>query len=60
MSGWWITTDILARGGVKVLGPFETQELALTVRTLKERAERTGITYWVDEEEDDADAPVRA
>ena len=52
MSGWWITTDILARGGKKVLGPFETQELALTVRALKEKAEGTGRTYWVDEDED--------
>lgn len=34
---WWICTDVLARGGVKVLGPFATQELALDVRFYVEK-----------------------
>jgi hypothetical protein len=50
---WWITTDALAAGGGKVLGPFCSQELALRVRTYMEAARQSagdGRTYWVDEE----------
>jgi hypothetical protein len=46
---WWITTDALARGGEKFLGPFGTQELALTVRRYVELAEAPR-TFWVDED----------
>lgn len=48
MSKWFITTDKLPEGR-KVMGPFESRELALDVRTLLEDARR-GETYWVDEE----------
>jgi hypothetical protein len=44
---WWIADGPLARDGVKVLGPFATQELALTVRSHLEKAEDTD-RYWVD------------
>lgn len=56
---WWITTDVLARGGAKVLGPFESQDLALEVRTYVEAVPqlkrpvgvaRQQVTFWVDEE----------
>jgi hypothetical protein len=46
---WWVCTDILARGGRKVLGPFESQELALRCRELIEKAEGHE-KLWVDEE----------
>lgn len=55
---WWICTDVLARGGEKVLGPFESQELALDVRTFIELVPRhkrpdgparLAETFWVDE-----------
>lgn len=49
MSKWWITTDALARGGKKILGPFESQELALEVRVYVEAAHKTD-QYWVDNE----------
>lgn len=52
MSGrWWICTDALARNGRKILGPFESQELALQVRTYVEKVDNP-VTYWVDEETD--------
>lgn len=46
---WWVCTDVLARGGRKIIGPFESQELALRVRTLIEKAEGHE-KIWVDEE----------
>ena len=46
---WWITTDLLSRGGQKVLGPFETDHLASTVRMLLENAR--GTSFWLDNEE---------
>ena len=46
---WWISTGILARGGIKVLGPFETKELALDVRRYVETV-NAPETYWVDSE----------
>lgn len=58
-SKWWIATDALARGGQKVLGPFESQDLALDVRTFLEAVPRhkrpdgparLAETFWVDEE----------
>lgn len=38
---WYITTDFLANGGkvYKGLGPFESQELAMQVRSFVEQAE---------------------
>ena len=51
---WWICTDVLARGGEKLLGPFESQDLALEVRRhveagglLRGKRDRT---FWVDSE----------
>lgn len=56
---WWITTDALARGGEKILGPFATQELALNVRTYVEKVERQRMDkLWVDEEEVPETAPA--
>jgi hypothetical protein len=58
---WWVCTDVLARGGAKVIGPFESQELALDMRTLLEAvpmlkrprttAARQQDTFWVDSDE---------
>jgi hypothetical protein len=60
MAGkWWVCTDALARGGAKVIGPFESQELALDVRHYVEHTPfrerppgvaRQQATFWVDEE----------
>ena len=48
---WWICTNWLAAGGRKVLGPFESRELALTVRVYFEaHREGQGRTFWVDSE----------
>lgn len=52
---WWICTDVLARGGEKLLGPFESQKLALEVRRHVEaggllRNKKDGRTFWVDSE----------
>lgn len=47
---WWICDERLPRGGRKILGPFESKELALGV--LKRVVEKASApaTYWVDEE----------
>ncbi len=45
---WWITTAAFPEGQ-KILGPFESQELALKVRSYVERTEGHN-RYWVDEE----------
>jgi hypothetical protein len=50
-SDWWVCDGILPpRGnGQKIIGPFATQELALSVRTYVEKAgQRTDL--WVDDE----------
>jgi len=50
---WWITTGPLDGGGEKaekVLGPFESQELALQVRAYVEKVNAPS-TYWVDSEQ---------
>lgn len=44
---WWVTTGI-KQGGKKLLGPFVSRELALSVRTYMEIAEAPA-TYWVEE-----------
>ena len=57
---WWVCTDALARGGAKVIGPFESQELALDVRKFIEAVPqftRDGIarqqaTLWVDSDKE--------
>jgi hypothetical protein len=49
-QNWWIATDVLARGGEKILGPFATKELALNVRRYVELAEAPR-TFWVDRDE---------
>jgi hypothetical protein len=46
---WWITTDFFDRGGVKVMGPFVSRELATEVRTLRETVEGHSA-YFVDSE----------
>jgi hypothetical protein len=46
---WWITTG-LNQGGKKLLGPFITRDLALSVRTYMEIAEAPA-TYWVEQEQ---------
>lgn len=54
MERWWICTDELTRGGEKILGPFESRDLALEVRAYVEQSPRhKPRTYWVD-----AEAPV--
>ena len=45
---WWIATDELSRGGKKLMGPFQSRDLALHVRSLYEQV--YGGTYWVAEE----------
>lgn len=53
MDRWWITDGPLPSGGTKLLGPFESQELALRVRSYMETARQAagdGATYWVDED----------
>ena len=53
MNRWWICEGPLPEAN-KFLGPFETQELALIVRSYVERADdRWRGSLWVDEEEDD-------
>jgi hypothetical protein len=49
LGGWWICTGFLDRGGVKVLGPFVTEELAIDVRRYVENVNHP-MTYWVDQE----------
>lgn len=50
-QNWWITTAFLDEGGKKVMGPFATLELAIEVRTLRERVEHVA-SYFVDSEPD--------
>lgn len=51
MERWWICTDELTRGGEKILGPFESRDLALEVRAYVEQSPRhKPRTYWVDAE----------
>jgi hypothetical protein len=45
---WWIATNFFRLGGKKVLGPFKTKELALSVRELLEKSEVSKRTYAVD------------
>lgn len=47
---WWITTCPLPAGGEKVLGPFQSQELAISVRSFVEK-DSAPRTYWVDSDE---------
>lgn len=49
-QGWFVCSDVLARGGRKFMGPFLTQEAALEARTYIERVEKRG-DLWVDSEE---------
>jgi hypothetical protein len=44
---WWICTDFLRLGGEKVMGPFCSEGLALTVRYYVERC-TVPTTYAVD------------
>jgi hypothetical protein len=46
---WWICDDQIKNGGTKLLGPFESRELALEVRRYYEAC-ADGRTFWVDEE----------
>jgi hypothetical protein len=48
-EAWWIADEQLNRGGKKILGPFESRDLALEVRTLLEHVRRPQ-TFWVDSE----------
>ena len=45
---WWICEQPLPNGK-KILGPFESRELALEVRTYVEKV-NAPATYWVDNE----------
>lgn len=47
---WWITTGLLAKGGEKKLGPFDSLSLAIDVRTYVEKAEGREGAYWIDSE----------
>ena len=49
ITDWWITTDFLANGGKKAMGPFGTKELAIEVRVLREAFENR-CDYFVDSE----------
>lgn len=44
---WWITTN-MKQNGKKLLGPFSSRDLALSVRTYMEIAEAPA-TYWVEQ-----------
>jgi hypothetical protein len=47
---WWVCDGPLTAGGIKILGPFQSRELALDVRSHMEKAQgRTDL--WVDDEE---------
>lgn len=46
---WWVTTERLAKGGRKVLGPFPTREEAIDARACIERLKHRN-DYWVDSE----------
>lgn len=56
MSKWYITSDFFWRGGKKILGPFNSQELALKIRELLEFKNRPD-TYFVDELTHELTAP---
>lgn len=49
LERWWIATDELSRGGKKLLGPFESRDLALEVRQYVE-AFHKGSTFWISKE----------
>lgn len=49
---WWVTTG-LKQNGKKLLGPFATRDLALSVRTYMEIAE-VPATYWVEQSQPNA------
>lgn len=45
---WWISDGPVDDGGRKILGPFESRDLALKVRHLYEdHADARGLTFWV-------------
>lgn len=45
---WWISDGPVDEGGKKILGPFESRDLALSVRRLYEdHADARGLTFWV-------------
>lgn len=46
---WWITTEFFNHGGIKVMGPFVSRDLAMQVRTLRETVEGHNA-YFVDSE----------
>lgn len=46
-DAWWITTN-MKQNGKKLLGPFSSRDLALSVRTYMEIAEAPA-TYWVEQ-----------
>jgi hypothetical protein len=54
---YWITTDMLERGGEKVSGPYLTQIQALGARETFER--RRAASYWVRPEELTVDELVK-
>ena len=35
---WWVTTDLLENGGKRIVGPFDTFDLAAQVRVYVEMA----------------------
>ena len=49
---WWICTRPLDQSGTKILGPFESKDLALRVRDYVEFATNPE-TYWIDQEATD-------
>jgi hypothetical protein len=54
VNRWWITTAPLPAGGEKVLGPFESEDLAMKVRG---RIDTSGVArYWVDDEDPGAES----
>lgn len=57
-ANWWVTTGPLPpRGmGQKIIGPFESQDLALRVRRYVEKAEGHE-RYWVDDEDEPEEVP---
>lgn len=46
-EGWWITTG-LAAGGLVVMGPFASYDLAFQVRMYREESEGHH-DYWVEQ-----------
>lgn len=55
VTHWWITTDFFRLGGLVVLGPLGSYDLALAVREYVEKANKP-TTYAIDSSRGRCDA----